>query len=371
MKIAFFSGDITRCGGTERVATTIVPALLNREKYSIIFISLTEASRRPFFEIDDSIERFVLSKKWINPGAGYLPIIIKLIRCIRKSQIDVLIDIDGVLDILSLPAKLFTGVRVVSWEHFNFYENLGTPYRIWIRRFSAWFSDCIVTLTDADRNCYQKVLKTHHEIRVIHNPVGYMNEIPRMYPRHIDKFTILSVGNLVVQKGFDYIPEIGLILSKKYPLLEWEWLIVGEGIERTSIQDKINAAGLEKKIILKGLSSNMKEYYQNADLYVMTSRTEGLPMVLLEAKMYHLPIISFDIHMGLREIIHPSKNGFLLPPPIGNGAKELTAMADHIEILATNEALYHQFADHSLEHMESFQLDYIADCWCDLLDRLI
>lgn len=371
MKIAFFSGDITRSGGTERVATTIVPALLNRKKYSILFISLTEASKSPFFEIAPAIERIVLSKKWVNPGAGYIPVILKLIRCIRKNQIDVVIDIDGVLDILSLPAKLFTGVKVVSWEHFNFYENLGTPYRLWIRRFSARFSDYIVTLTDSDRSCYQKELKIRHEIRVIHNPVGYIGEVPRLYPRKLDKFIILSVGSLVVQKGFDYIPEIGLILSKRYPLLEWEWLIVGEGAERPTLQDKINAAGLEKRILLKGLCSNMKEYYYNADLYVMTSRTEGLPMVLLEAKMYHLPIVGFDINEGLREIIHQDENGFLLPPPKGEGLKELTAMADHIAMLATNEGLYHRFADHSLEQMDAFQLDYITDCWCDLLDCLV
>jgi glycosyltransferase involved in cell wall biosynthesis len=370
MNIAFFSGDITRSGGTERAATTIAQALFRMGKYSISFISLTEASDKPFFELEHSINRIVLSKKWINPGPGYIPVIAKLINCIRKTQIDVLIDIDGVLDILSLPAKLFTGVKVVSWEHFNFYENLGSAYRIWIRRFSARFADCIVTLTDADKNCYQKELKINNEIMVIRNAIGYRSDVPRQSPMPRNKFIILSVGNLVIQKGFDFIPEIGLILSKQYPYLDWEWLIVGEGTERPSLQEKINTSGLGNRIILKGLSSNIKEFYLNADLYVMTSRTEGLPMVLLEAKMYHLPIVCFNIHEGLGEVIQHYENGFLLPPPQGDGANELNIIADHIALLAENEALYHQFADHSLDHMEAFQLDYITDCWCNLLDRL-
>ncbi len=371
MNIAFFSGDITRSGGTERAATTIAQALLSMGKYSILFISLTEASERPFFELDASIKRIALSKKWINPGLGYIPIIFKLIKCIRTNQIDILIDIDGVLDILSLPAKLFTGVRVVSWEHFNFYENLGSLYRIWIRRFSARFADCIVTLTDADKNCYQRELKIRHKIMAIHNAIGYMRDVPKQFPMPRNKFIILSVGNLVIQKGFDYIPQIGLILSKQYPSIDWEWHIVGEGIERPSIQEKIITSGLENRILLKGFSNNIREYYLNADLYVMTSRTEGLPMVLLEAKMYHLPIVCFDIHKGLREVIQHSINGFLLPLPGEDGAEEFTTMADHIAMLATNEVLYNRFVDHSLDHMEAFQLDYITDCWCSLLDRLI
>ena len=185
-----------------------------------------------------------------------------------------------------------------------------------------------------------------------------------------NKFRILSVGNLIPQKGFDYIPEIGLILSKNHPDLEWEWYVAGEGPERTSLQSKINLLGLENRIFLKGLIQDMAGPYSEADIFVLTSRFEGLPMVLLEAKMFRLPIISFDIHTGPREIIEHERNGYLLSPPMGDGLKEFAAMADHIALLCTDKALYHQFAEHSLDHMETFQPDYVTDRWNNLLMHL-
>jgi glycosyltransferase involved in cell wall biosynthesis len=370
MKIAFFSGDITRSGGTERVAITIAQELSKKEEHQISFVSLAEASDQPFFPLDNSIERAVLSKKWINPGPGYLSVIIRLIKYIKKHRIDIIIDIDGVLDVLSLPAKLFTRVRVVSWEQFNFYQDLGCNYRRWIRRLSARYADCIVTLTDTDRRFYQENLQIHNEIRVIHNPIGYMDETPIATRVPGNKFRILSVGNLIPQKGFDYIPEIGLILSKNHPDLEWEWYVAGEGPERTSLQSKINLLGLENRIFLKGLIQDMAGPYSEADIFVLTSRFEGLPMVLLEAKMFRLPIISFDIHTGPREIIEHERNGYLLSPPMGDGLKEFAAMADHIALLCTDKVLYHQFAEHSLDHMETFQPDYVTDRWNNLLMHL-
>ena len=136
-RIAFFSGDITRGGGTERVGTLVANALSKETGYQVYFISLTHKSTEPAYEIAPEITRSCFSKKWINPGPGYLPVIFKLIRYIRRNKIDILIDIDGVLDILSIPAKWITKVKLVSWEHFYFYNEMGTSYRKIIRKMAA------------------------------------------------------------------------------------------------------------------------------------------------------------------------------------------------------------------------------------------
>lgn len=67
---------------------------------------------------------------------------------------------------------------------------------------------------------------------------------------------------------------------------------------------------LENQLILTGNVSNVSEYMQQASIYVMTSRSEGLPMVLLEAAQNGLPMVSFDIQTGPSEIIEDGKNGF-------------------------------------------------------------
>ena len=79
---------------------------------------------------------------------------------------------------------------------------------------------------------------------------------------------------------------------KKNP--DYKWLILGDGEDKEKLENKIKEYNLEDKLILKGKVSNVEDYYKNSALYVMTSRFEGLPMTLLEAKNFKLPIVSFD-----------------------------------------------------------------------------
>ena len=88
-KVCFFSGDITRSGGTERVSIQLANALKQDGTYDICFVSLTEQSDNPFYPLDPEIERYHLGKKWINPGPGYLPLIGKLRKLIKEKKIDI------------------------------------------------------------------------------------------------------------------------------------------------------------------------------------------------------------------------------------------------------------------------------------------
>ena len=118
-KICFFSGDITRSGGTERVAIQLANALRKDHTYEICFLSLTEQREPPFYPLHPEISRDHLGERWIKPGPGYLPLIGKLRKFLKEQQIDVIIDIDIVLDALAIPATRGTRTKVVSWEHFT------------------------------------------------------------------------------------------------------------------------------------------------------------------------------------------------------------------------------------------------------------
>ena len=283
-RIAFFSGDITRGGGTERVGTLVANALSKEAGYQVYFISLTHNAPEPAYEISPEITRSCFSKKWINPGPGYLPVIFKLIRYIRRNKIDILIDIDGVLDILSIPAKWITKVKLVSWEHFYFYNEMGTSYRKIIRKMAARYADAIVTLTEQDKGFYQENLKIRGHIQAIHNPADYMqpqNDVPE---RNYENKIILSVGRLCEAKAFERIPQIAAGIKNNYPGLSFQWLIAGEGELRAQIEEQIRRWDVEKEVTLLGHVSELGALYGEALVYVMTSRYEGLPMVLLKMK---------------------------------------------------------------------------------------
>lgn len=370
VRIAFFSGDITRSGGTERVSTVIANQLAQRKDYQVSFISLTHQKKKAAYDIDEKIRMDSFSTHWINPGFGYLPVIIKLVHYLRKNKIDILIDIDGVLDILSIPAKFFTHVKLISWEHFNFYADLGTSYRKSIRKLAARYADVIVTLTNQDREYYLENLKIHHKIQAIHNPIDYMQPKQRASDRDYNQKMILSAGRLTEMKGFVRIPKMAARIKEKYPSLSFEWMIAGEGEQRALIEREIQKWDVAECVHLLGHIDDITTLYDKALIYVMTSGYEGLPMVLLEAKMYQIPCVSFDIKTGPSEIIQNHIDGYLIPYE-----EEVTSvseqMVDAIAVLLSEEEKYRDFCIHTQDNMEQFRLEYVMDCWISLLDDLV
>lgn len=365
-KIAFFSGDITRCGGTERVGTLIANGLAARGNVEVHMVSLTHSGNKPGFALASSIRREALADHWVTPGPGYLPVIFKLKKYVVRHGIDVIIDIDGVLDVLSIPVKWMTGVRVISWEHFNYYECMGTRYRHAIRALAARFADAIVTLTEQDKGFYTNNLKIRHRICAIHNPADYLAGRQRDDIRSFEKKELLSVGGLVSAKGFAKVPMIAYELAQRYPSLDFTWRIAGEGIQRAVIEEQIRVWGMQERVQLLGHVTEVGDLYEQALVYVMTSEREGLPMVLLEAKQYGLPSISYDIRTGPSEIIEDGVNGCLIPVT-GDEKRDAVAMAEAIGGLLTDEARYRSFAQHARDHMEEFLLERILDQWEELL----
>ena len=371
-KIVFFSGDITRGGGTERVGILIANALAACGEYEVAVVSLTQAAAQPTFALSPSIRMDALSDHWVTPGPGYLPLIFRLKNYVRRQQADVLIDIDGVLDVLSLPVKWMTGVRVISWEHFNYhyFDEVGSGYRNVIRRLTARCADAIVTLTERDRDFYLEHLKIRHEICAIHNPIDDSVPDADMREFHKGKKGLLSVGWLVDAKGFLRVPLIAHVLKERYPALDFVWYVAGEGEQRTVIQQQIHALDVQDQVKLLGRITDVRALYEQADVYVMTSKREGLPMVLLEAKQYGLPIISYDILTGPSEVIEDGVNGCLIPET-GDEMADAVAMADAIGRLLTDETQYTSFARHARDHIEDFLPEPIVAQWRELLERVI
>ena len=157
--ICFFSGDITNSGGTEKVASIIANDLSKNKEYKISFVSLTEKKKVPFFYINSKIKRHKLYDKPIRGITHILGICYKLKSIVKNENIDILIDIDGILDMYSLVVKLFTKVKVISWEHFNYYQHPHVKYRNYTRKLAGRFANGIVTLTNEDKGYYEKNIK--------------------------------------------------------------------------------------------------------------------------------------------------------------------------------------------------------------------
>lgn len=358
-KICFFSGDITRSGGTERVAVQIANALQEENTYEICFISLTEQQEKPFYPLHPDIKRYRLGEKWINPGPGYIPMIGKLRKLLKDKQIDIIIDVDIVLDVLAIPAARLLRTKVVSWEHFTVDFELSVLYRKMILRYSVKRSDYVVVLTDGDLEEYKNRLGRKHAICRIYNPVAYRFKQGTVPGK---KKMILSVGRLVPEKGVEYLKKVSVELLQRYP--EWQWVILGDGIERKSLEQFIIDYHLQNRLILKGNVENVDDYLQQASIFVVTSKYEGLGLSILEAREMKVPCVCFDVKMGPRELIHNEIDGYLIKP------FDCNDMVKKIEMLINDPGLRSQFAENAFLSMDQFTMKKIKKQWGNILELL-
>lgn len=132
----FFSGDITRSGGTERVSTVIANQLVKNKKFDICFLSLWENNDKLFYTLNDKIERYALFEK-VTSGKRILTYVYRLRKFVKSNNIDVLIDIDGILDLYSIPALRGAKCKLISWEQYSFYVNPHVGYRKITRKWAA------------------------------------------------------------------------------------------------------------------------------------------------------------------------------------------------------------------------------------------
>lgn len=355
MHIVFFSGDITRSGGTENVSIMIANELSAKTDYEISFVSLFEEHDSPFFSIDPDIRRFKIYPTATHGIQHYFDTCQRLRNIVDGRHVDVLVDIDGILDMYSLPIKRHTGVKVVSWEHFNYLQNPGVPYRKLTRRWAARRADAIVTLTETDRKLYESNLKLKCPIMAIANPMLPPTETSYDADSHL----ILSSGRLTYQKGFDLLVEIAGKVLPDHP--DWRWMILGEGEDRPILERRIHEANLDNRLVLKGRVDDMDSYYRQSAMFVMTSRFEGLPMVLLEAKAHRLPLISFDCPTGPSEIIEDGINGTVVP------LRDTDAMATAINKLIDDRAKRIEYSAMSGSNAERYDMATVLDGWRRLL----
>ena len=131
------------------------------------------------------------------------------------------------------------------------------------------------------------------------NKIGFLTE--EDYPL-LEQFGdyIVSAGRLIDEKGFDILIESFGILKRDMP--ELKLVILGEGIQRHFLEEKIHELCLENDIYLKGFVTNVFPYFKNAKLAVVSSRVEGFPNVLLQMMSQNTSVVSTKCCSGIEEI---------------------------------------------------------------------
>lgn len=305
--ICFFLGSISNGAGTERISVTLANLFVSKG-YKVTIISLCQIGA-PFFSVDDRIHLYSIFRKPCLYSLYYLFAVKKLRCCLKKEDVDILINVDVILAIFTIPLRfLWPKIKIISWEHFNFRTNLGVKRRDWGRKLSQKYAEAIVTLTEQDRSFYLEKMFDKSKVCTIPN---FLERFPSQYA-NINNQSILAIGRCTNQKGFDILIKLWADIQKHEGVKGWILKIVGDGEDKASLLKLAKINRVESSIEFYPATKNIEKFYLNSSIYVMTSRYEGLPMVLLEALSYGLPIISFDCLTGPREIVKDSVNGYLI-----------------------------------------------------------
>lgn len=213
-------------------------------------------------------------------------------------------------------------------------------------------------LTKSDLNAHFKGKK---KFSYMYNPSSFC---PVEVAAYIDRpKVVLAVGRMVAQKNFEALIDIWSKAYSKAP--GWKLRIIGDGSDMGVLKQLVKKRGLEDFVELPGKSSHVKKEMDSAQIYAMTSRYEGFPLVLLEAQSIGLPIVSFDTPYGPSEIVRHNKDGYIV------GYNDCEAFANKLLEMIHNDTLRQQMSDNALKRSKEFTPEVIADKWMDIYNGLL
>ena len=262
--------------------------------------------------------------------------------------------------------------RVGIIVHADHFSESGTSddYILWNNYYEYAFAmhkhiDFYVTSTDEQTNLLkEQFLKYNRAAPEVYTiPVGSLDELK--YPAGSRKpYSILTASRLASEKHVDWIIEAVVKAREKVPQLSLD--IYGKGAEEQKLLDLIKKHEAGSFIVLRG-QRDLKEVYQNYELYLSGSTSEGFGLTLMEATGGGLPIIGFDVRYGNPTFIDDGENGYLIPVDEYMTPKQkIEALADRVVRLFT-EADLDKFHEHAYEKAKSFLTKEVELKWKQLV----
>lgn len=353
--ICFLVGNINNSGGTERV-TSLIANELCQKNFNVTILSLFEGNK-PFFPLSTEIQTNTLYEKQVSFKTKYIGCVMKLRRFLTQYEIEILIVVDSISCIFTIPALLGLNVQHICWEHFNFLNNNGSRLRDLARKLAVKYCDIIVTLTKRDQELWKSNLtKIKAKLITISNPCSFENIINK--PTLEDRI-ILAVGRLTPVKGFDLLINAWAKICNEQQ--GWVLRIVGDGEDKKDLVELANSLNILDKIDFVGKTNNIESFYKSSSILCLSSRHEGLPMVLLEAQAFGLPIVAFDCDTGPAEIVN-SQNGYL----VENG--NIEKMSESLYLCMNNtESEYDEKVKNAFLNAKAYSLENIIKLWMKIL----
>lgn len=359
-KIALVKWILDDSGGGERVAVSLANELT--KKYEVHLIGIITKQSDLFFGINSQVKYSNFFDHRVRLSKNILKISKMLKKYFLDNEIEVAFGIGIFSNIFLSLSGIGISTKVVLCDHTNSITANRELSKKVQRYVGTKLADKIITLTQEDRKNYiRKYGISENRIAYIYN--WKENRLSNI-PYNDESTKIVTVGRFDYQKGYDYLIQVAKKVLAKMP--DWTWEIYGSGKqdEVDKIRDLITENDLQDKLVIKGLEKNQDLIYGDKGIYVMTSRYEGLPLVLLEAQQYNLPIVSFRCPTGPSEIVEDGVNGYLID------CYDTDKMSEKLLELMKNDDLRQSFSDHAKDTMDKFDKNKILNQWIELIETI-
>ncbi|CAN7212548.1 glycosyltransferase family 4 protein [Paraburkholderia terricola] len=362
-------------GGAERVASTLVNAWARRG--DTVTLVITYSGRGSCFYTLRSQVRLVyladLAGRKRSGLRGYAARLRALRTLLCDSKPDVVISFLTNVNISAILASRGLRVPVIVCEHND--PAADGRSRLWrlACRFLYPRASLAAVLTENVVAPFRQMVPRMARVAVMPNPLpdelfdradlgGRARE--RGVTAHGDgRRRLISVGRLHEQKQYDLLITVFGSLADAFP--EWDLWIWGDGPERARLEAQVADAALKERVFLPGKTVDPWAEMARSDVFVLSSRFEGLPMALMEAMGVGMATIAFDCRSGPRELMRAGSDGWLVPPGDAYG------MEQGLRRLFADDALRAELgcrAAHSIR--ERFSAQAVLDMWDAQFERV-
>lgn len=204
---------------------------------------------------------------------------------------------------------------------------------------------------------------------VIHNGIEFRN-IDNKQSQGSELFTLLVVGRLEKVKGFDVVIEA--LNQRPFPIDNWKLIICGEGSEYAHLKELTKKYSLTNNIEFKGWvkKSQLDDYFEQADLYILSSLSESFPLVALEAMEFSTPVIATKVG-DVEEMISQEidKEVFLIEPNEPNKLKDSLSQAYGLFEKNKLTNIGEKFHTHAQQFSSSKHLEETEEVYEELLNE--
>lgn len=347
MKICFIVNSLQSRSGVERVVILLANSFVQKNLEVTLINRDTEFEQAAF-----SLKNTV---KVISLYGNLLNFFSKLNKHFSQNKYDIIL-IHNMGKLTPFCSFLTTTIPKISLEHVSFNSRPS-----WVRIFSRLTYikiNQVITINHNDKLLFKNI--GNNKVTVIYNPSPF-GVVDKRSDLSLYSKKIIAVGRLNYQKNFHHLIEAWALLKNKAE--DYVLEIYGDGEDKISLNQLINDYKIKNAVILSN-TADIRSVYEQSSFLVMSSRYEGLPMVLIEALSFGLPIISYNCPHGPSEIIEHKINGLLVE---NQCIKKLSAA---IQQMIDDNSLQKKLSEGALITAKNYDINTITQQWIELFDKV-